>query len=47
MLLKILGLNSVRICFARIQTHKEAHAVLLPIADKFPNESMISYNLVC
>jgi predicted Zn-dependent protease len=26
---------------------KEAHAVLLPIADKFPDEYMISYNLAC
>jgi len=26
---------------------EEAHGVLLPIADKFPDESMIPYNLAC
>jgi predicted Zn-dependent protease len=26
---------------------KEAHAVLLPVADKFPDDATISYNLAC
>lgn len=31
----------------KLKRTKEARGVLLPIADKFPDESMIPYNLAC